>query len=371
MKVIMTSQRLFFILIMLAVFSACKAEKTVPAAEKKSPEIKPAQRLLIPGGQAYTGAYIDFGETEDDVTPEALENFEALAGRHQAVIGFSNYWGKQSFPHKQLRIIAGYGAVALIYWNPWDHPYVEENKPDRFNLNEIIAGRWDQYIDMWAREAAATGTTLLVSWGLEMNGTWFPWSGFFYGGGTVIPGTDPPQYQGPENFKKAYRHIVDRARAAGAGNIQWVFHANNTSEPDEPWNRMKNYYPGDRYVDWLGLSAYGQQYPHTEWVSFQKVLPDYYREICSITPDKPFILAEWGVGEFPKSGSKAAWIAEAFRQFPVEFSRMKAAVFWHERWQNGDLSYSNLRVNSSEEALAAYRKGVANPFWLDRPLMGQ
>jgi hypothetical protein len=43
---------------------------------------------------------------------------------------------------------------------------------------------------------------------------------------------------------------------------------------------------------------------------------------------------------------------------------VKAAVYWHERWQNVDQSYSNLRVNSSVESLNAYREGVANPDWL-------
>jgi hypothetical protein len=39
-------------------------------------------------------------------------------------------------------------------------------------------------------------------------------------------------------------------------------------------------------------------------------------------------------------------------------------VYWHERWQNVDQTYSNLRVNSSVESLQAYRDGVANPDWL-------
>jgi hypothetical protein len=51
-----------------------------------------------------------------------------------------------------------------------------------------------------------------------------------------------------------------------------------------------------------------------------------------------------------------------------QLPRLKAAVFWHERWQNGDLSYSNLRVNSSLNALNAYREGVSHPFWLSEPL---
>jgi len=355
-------------LVVVLLAGACGEQGPAPVTKKKKAPLQQAGRLAVVPDKAYTGAYIDFGDTEDSVTLEALENFEQLAGKHQAVIGFSSYWGKQTFPQKALDIIYAYGAVALIYWNPWGKPYYEERTTDPFQLPDIASGKWDHYIDLWAGEAKKFGRPILVSWGLEMNGSWFPWSGFFFGAGKAIPGTNPVKYEGPEMFKKAYRHVVDRARAAGADNIIWVFHPNNTSDPNEPWNRMANYYPGDRYVDWLGLSAYGQQYPQYGWVGFQTVLPDYYNEICSITPDKPFILAEWGIGEFPKSGSKAEWIAEAFKRFPVDFPRLKAAVFWHERWQNGDLSYSNLRVNSSEAALKAYRQGVADSYWLDSPV---
>ena len=51
-----------------------------------------------------------------------------------------------------------------------------------------------------------------------------------------------------------------------------------------------------------------------------------------------------------------------------KYPRLKAAVFWHERWQNEDDTYSNLRANSTPEALAAFRTGVADPFWLAEPL---
>jgi len=325
------------------------------------------KRLVVPQRGAYAGAYIDFGATEDDVTLEAIEHFDKLTGKKQAVIGFSSYWGKQSFPAEQLRIVSAYGALPLIYWNPWDYPFKQENEPDKFGLRDILAGKWDAYIDSWGRQAKEFGEPMLVSWGLEMNGIWFPWGGFFYGGGIPVEGTKPVLYQGPETFKKTYRYVVDRVRKTGASNILWVFHPNNTSAPDELWNRMANYWPGADYVDWLGLSAYGKQYPGPDWTPFEIVLPKFYQEICTLDPDKPFILAEWGVGEFPNAGSKAAYIEEALRRYRTEFPRLKASVFWHERWQNGDLSYSNLRVNSSPEALAAYRTGIADEFWLERP----
>ena len=44
------------------------------------------------------------------------------------------------------------------------------------------------------------------------------------------------------------------------------------------------------------------------------------------------------------------------------------AIYWHERWQNEDTSYSNLRVNSSPESLQAYRQCIAHPYWIDRPI---
>ena len=47
-------------------------------------------------------------------------------------------------------------------------------------------------------------------------------------------------------------------KARGATNILWVLHLNNFPEPYMPWNEMTQYYPGSDYVDWLGLSVYGE-----------------------------------------------------------------------------------------------------------------
>ena len=200
-----------------------------------------------------------------------------------------------------------------------------------------------------------------------MNGNWFPWSGAFNGGAEPIPGSNPPRYRGPENFKRAYRHVVDRVRAAGASNVSWLFHTNNGSIPDAPWNRMAAYYPGGDYVDWLAMSAYGKQFPEQSWSGVDEALLDPYRELAAVDPEKPVLMAEWGIGEFPKQGGKGGWISDAFEAMEQRMPRLRGAVFWHERWQNKDLSYSNLRANSSLQALNAYREGVSRAFWLAEP----
>jgi hypothetical protein len=338
------------------------------ACHRPAPPVsKIPQSLAVPTTGAYTGAYIDFGEHEDEVTLEAIENFEELVGKHQAMIAFSSYWGERSFPRENAELVFRHHSIPLIYWSPWDRPYTEGRIPGPFSLPNIVAGKCDAYIDDWGRQARAFGQPLLVAWGIEMNGDWFPWSGSFAGGKKrMTAGTEATLYAGPEMYKQAYRHVVDRVRAQGARNIQWVFHVNNSSSPMEPWNRMANYYPGPAYADWLAMSAYGQQYPGTGWINVPQVFLPFYDELSQIDSTKPIMLAEWGAGEFPHSGNRAAWITEAFTLFQ-SWPRLKAAIFWHERWQNGDESYSNLRINASAAALDAYRAGVRNPFWLETP----
>ena len=324
------------------------------------------QTLENPDQGLYLGAYLDGGDAEDHVTREALDKYDKRVGKKQAIVAFSSFWGEQSFPQEQVKIISAYGAVPLIYWSPWDRPYEQDRGPDRFSLEAIQAGRWDDYVDRWADQAKAWGKPMLVAWGLEMNGTWFPWSGTFYGGGEKTK--DGKGFRGPELFKECYRKVVARVRARGADNIQWVFHANDYSTPWEDWNLMKAYYPGGDVVDWLGMSVYGQQFPKGRWVSFHDCIDDAYEDLAQLDSQKPMLLAEIGVGEFPESGSKPDWIRDALRDLPAKFSRIKGAVFWNERWENPDGSYSNLRMWSSPESLRAFQEGIKNPHWIGRPI---
>jgi beta-mannanase len=324
--------------------------------------------VVIPEHGAYTGAFMDFGDEEDDVTLEMIEDFESMVGKHQAIIASSSYWGEQTFPTANLNVEWRHGSLPLVFWSPWDKPYEQNRGPDKFNLNDIIAGKWDGYIDKWADAAREFGHPMIVAFGVEMNGDWFPWSGVYYGGDKWIE--DEETWEGPEHFKAAYRHVVDRVRARGASNIKWMFHSNNYSYPMDTWNFAPTYYPGSEYVDWLGLSVYGQQFKEEPNPGIRSLVDWPYQEMCGLDPNKPIMIAEWATGDFPHAIDehggigKAEWIRQGLELFRTRYPRVKAAVYWHERWQNPDQSYSNLRVNSSVESLQAYRAGIANSDWL-------
>jgi hypothetical protein len=323
--------------------------------------------VLSPEHGAYTGAFMDFGDAEDDVTLEIIEEFEQLVGKRQAVIASSSYWGEQNFPADNLNVVWRHGSLPLVFWSPWDKPYAQNRGPDRFSLLEILSGKWDAYIDKWADAARAFAHPMIVAFGIEMNGDWFPWSGSYYGADDWDDESD--NWRGPETFRRAYRYVVDRIRARGASNIKWMFHANNYSYPLDTWNFAPAYYPGSEYVDWLGLSVYGQQFKDEPNPGIQSLVDWPYQELCSLDSNKPIMIAEWATGEFPfpadQSGlRKPEWIKQGLDLFRTRYPRIKAAVYWHERWQNIDQSYSNLRVNSSVESLQAYREGVASSEWL-------
>src|SRR5438876_390297 len=306
--------------------------------------------------RAVKGAWVSWG------------NLEQMVGKPKSIIASSTYWGEQSFPTANLNVIWRHGSLPLVFWSPWDKPYAHSHGPDRCSLFESINGKWDAYIDKWGDAARAVGHPIIVAFGVEMNGDWFPWSGIYYGGDAWIE--DGETWEGPEHFKAAYRHVVDRVRARGATNIKWRFHTNNYSYPLDTWNFAPAYYPSPDYVDWLGLSVYGQQFKDEPNPGIGSLVDWPYQEMCGLDPKKPIMIAEWATGEFPHSIDehggigKAEGIKQAVELFRVRYPGIKAAVYWHERWQNPNQSYSNLRVNSSVESLNAYREGVAHPDWL-------
>lgn len=349
----------------IAALALISCKRSFPLENAKI-DINAPVEVIVPEHGIYTGAFIDFGDEEDDVALEMVEDFENLVGKHQAIIASSSYWGEDNFPTANLNVVWRHGSMPLVFWSPWDKPYTQNRGPDKFSLTSIIEGKWDGYIDKWGDAARDFGHPLIVAFGVEMNGEWFPWCGTYYGADDWDEAAD--NWKGPETFRRAYRHVVDRVRARGATNVKWMFHTNNYSYPMDVWNFAAAYYPGSDYVDWLGLSVYGQQFKDEPNPDIPSLVDWPYQELCGLDPNKPVMIAEWATGEFPNSFNagirKPEWIRHALDLFRTRYPRLKAAVYWHERWQNEDQTYSNLRVNSSVESLNAYREGVANGDWL-------
>jgi hypothetical protein len=135
------------------------------------------------------------------------------------------------------------------------------------------------------------------------------------------------------------------------------------SEPATAWNTAVGYYPGDEWVDWIGLSCYGPQEPGDPWELLTQALDATYPSMAAISTNKPMALLEFAVVDDAPTGSKAAWTTDALTNLATaRWPRIKAAAWWHETFGPSDLS-----IDSSPAALAAYQAGVATPQFRTRP----
>ena len=77
-------------------------------------------------------------------------------------------------------------------------------EPTRVTLKSIADSQQDTYLRTYALAVRAYGKPVILSFGHEMNGTWYSW-----GAGHVSP----------KDFVAAWRHVVDVFRAEGALNV--------------------------------------------------------------------------------------------------------------------------------------------------------
>jgi hypothetical protein len=271
--------------------------------------------------------------------PVPFEPGTALLGSYLALSGKSL---RESLALRRRQLGREQRIVHVFY--PWDG-YVPSSEPAVASSSTlmvswhgapyagIVDGSSDRIIARVAKKLAGMKRPVLLRWGWEMNGDWFAWGGAGNGRDTA-------------GYVKAWKRLHRIFGEHGADNVAWVWSPNWTSGPDESWNRFSRYYPGDEYVDWVGVSGY-DFFAETPKTLFTPVLKAYGSR-------KPIILSETaavsGVGV-----SKAAWIGKLASW--VEQTPEVGAVVWFDTDTQDD-SEHNFRPDTDGAALAAYRKMV-------------
>lgn len=277
-----------------------------------------------------------------------LNKFEENAGRKADIF----LW-YQSLPESldtvNLKPIAEAGRIIQLAWEP--HDYCGEppragcdplNQP-KYRLKNITAGNLDADIRRWAREIRDFGYPVWFRPMSEMNGDWTLWSGTVNG-------------NSPEDYVPAWRHIHDIFVQEGATNVKWVWSSNRDGSLKDAQNTFATYYPGDEYVDYIGIDGYnwGRLYNTPEWTSSWQNIEEIFShsyDVATENTDKPVIISETASTEV--GGNKAEWIADTFAKLPVRFPRVAALVWFNYNKE------TDWRVESSQASLEAFRKAVS------------
>lgn len=340
-----------------APFGATSSDLSPGVTSPGSDETVLAGEVLPPIGrdQAYWGIYTPGAPYQEEASRRAFE----LAGETPAIVMWYQEWADQPpFPAREAASLVERGIVPMVTWEAWDPPgedpdlapadvREEADQPD-FRLEEVVDGEFDPYLRDYARQVREYGGPVMIRLFHEMNGFWFPW------GGTV-------NQNDPEDVVDAWRHVVDVFDDEGATNVTWVWNPNAESVPDVTENQPDAYWPGDAYVDWVGLSGFnfGTTSEVSEWRAFTEIFTDPLEDVSAY--DAPIVIAEFAAPE--TGGDKSEWITSAFEAIHERFPDVDAAV-WFDR-QVG--TARDFRIDSSEDALSAFLAAVADDRFLPAP----
>ena len=209
----------------------------------------------------------------------------------------------------------------------WDHDaYVlVQLDPNGVTLASIAAGGSDAYLRSYADAVVAFGHPVILSFGHEMNGTWYSW-----GDGHTSPAT----------FVAAWRHVVRVFRAAGAANVTWLWTVNSIAGAS---SSLSLWWPGAAWVDWTGIDGYYVRATDTFGSLFGSTIADI-RTFSSA----PLLIAETAVGTTPDRESQIDALFAGIR------ANRLAGVVWFDEAQHAGLYHQDWRLEDDPSALAAF-----------------
>ncbi len=181
-------------------------------------------------------------------------------------------------------------------------------------IYRILEGEFDGFLHDYAKAIAKFGHPVLFRLFNEMNGDWCDYSAYYTS-------------RDPEMFKAAYRYIYSIFEEEGANaNTIWIWNPNAGSFPNYMWNDQRCYYPGDEYVDVVGLTAYntGTYYKGETWKSFNACYYDVYTQMAKYYT-QPMMITEFSCASC--GGDKVSWVKNMFYYIKA-YDKIKVAVWW-------------------------------------------
>ena len=248
----------------------------------------------------YTGVYqpsTDNGYTDVTTT--------FAAGKQEknnfSIIAFYVAPGKEGkiiFPADSLTKVYSNQAVPLV-----SLALLPDNKPNSTPaFEDILAGKYDSLLNSFATATAALNKPFFLKLAL---------------GNTSL--TDTNGNRQPNNFIAAWRYVHNLFDAAGADKVIWVW---NPGEPES----AADFYPGNKYVDWLGVSALNYNLPRPDNTenSFDSIYRPYHQSLL-FKLGLPVMITEAGT----LSADKTNWWNDTWKNIDTAFTEIKSVVFYN------------------------------------------
>ncbi len=230
-------------------------------------------KVAVPGaGRTYFGAVVESSTLSSEL---AIESRETYTGRtydlHLSYYAWTDALNFATGSQAALDVI--HGRIPQISWGYGS-----------LDLSGILAGTYDTFITQQATAARQFGHPFFLRLGIEMNG-----------------GSESPYTQQPVSYIAAWKHVKAIFDSQGASNVSWVWCPNIDSKGGVyTWD---DYYPGDTYVDWIGVDGYNTSTYGDPDRSFGTIFTPFLSHFAG---RKPLMIGEFATDS--SFGNAAAWI---------------------------------------------------------------
>jgi mannan endo-1,4-beta-mannosidase len=269
---------------------------------------------LPPASGSYLGVFADGVPN----SYKGVTAFTKTTGAKPDVVMYYSGW-YVPFPTGFANTVANNGAVPLVQMDP-----------DKASVAGIASGRYDGYLSEYAEAVRAYRHPVILSFGHEMNGGWYPW-GY--------------RKTAPAVFVAAWRHIVNLFRALGAQNVTWLWTVNIINDAHGgSIPRPTQWWPGSAYVNWVGIDGY---YLKPSW-KFAPLFGPTIGAVRQLTDD-PILIAETGAVPAAGQPAKIANLFAGVQQYGL------LGFVWFDSTNSINQHFG---INGST-AIAAFRKGAS------------
>jgi phage terminase large subunit-like protein len=287
----------------------------------------------------YFGALIGgepYGQVGDAPENEAAwDLFERHAGKKVAILNEDQPWC--SFDQAAMDKTAARGAIPLVTMGLVGA-----------TLAEVREGKQDAAIKKWAQAAKAWGHPFLFGPWWEMNGAWFAWG------------------RNPE-FVAAWRHFHDVVVAQGATNVTWTWITNAIWS--DPESDPTPYYPGNEYVDWVGIDSYNwglNPAQPEKWRNPDQTVTPTLSIVNKLTGGKkPVAIVEEASSEY--GGNKADWIREMLTTYVPHHPEIQAYL-WFNRNTERNEAHKDWMIETSVTAQQSFRRAIQSGIYVSAPV---
>jgi mannan endo-1,4-beta-mannosidase len=306
--------------------SVSSASVTTSSGESESGDTHHCLGKVSTRSQHFAGLAVKGG-----IAAQA-DGFAHATGNAPQIVEYYNRL-KNGFNAGEAQTVMSLGKIPFIQLNPKGTPPAE-----------IAAGKYDKILRAYANAVRRFACAIILSFGHEMNGWWYPWG---------------EHWTTPKEFIAAWRHIHDIFKKVGVGNVTWSWdpsHQYREVAVGKVASPASEWYPGNKYVDMIGLDGYLGYDRNGSPQHFKEIFGFQLHDIRRIAPRMPVYLAETGVSPGPAATNQIKELFAGVASYHL------AGLLWFDAVGQPDATgvKKDYQLQDQPDMAGAYKKYLGN-----------